>query len=52
MTKFYPHGSLRDVLDGAPLPLAMKLRMARDIAWGMEYLHCRHNEAVRRPTRR
>ena len=50
--RFYPRGSLRDVLDLAledpefALSLATKLRMARDVAAGMEYLHTRRHQMV------
>ena len=52
--KYYPHGSLRDVLDlalkdpEAVLSLGSKLRMARDVAAGMEYLHTRRHQMVGR----
>lgn len=45
--RYYSRGSLRSVLDERPdLDLATRLRMAREIAWGMRYLHARHHEMV------
>lgn len=45
--RYYSKGSLRTVLDERPdLDLATRLRMAREIAWGMRYLHARHHEMV------
>ena len=45
--RYYCKGSLRNVMDEVPeLGLAKQLRMARDIAWGMQYLHTRHHEMV------
>lgn len=45
--RYYERGSLLDFLDDGPeLSLALKVRMALDAAWGMEYLHSRHHEQI------